>query len=59
MEKDKNIKFYNASLKTSLDVYPIIDYEKYILEDKVVLLDEKHQQAKDCWDRPHQFFNQL
>ena len=55
MEKDKNIKFYNASLKTSLDVYPIIDYEKYILEDKVVLLDEKHQQAKDCWDRPHQF----
>lgn len=57
MKKDKTIKFYNASLKTTLDVYPIIDYEKYILENKIVYLEDKMKKAKSHWEKPHQFFN--
>lgn len=55
MAKDKNIKFYNASLKTCLDVYPIIDYEKYVLENKVVRLNKKSKKATNFWREPHQF----
>tara|TARA_R100000008_G_C3579471_1_gene167457 strand:- start:754 stop:1593 length:840 start_codon:yes stop_codon:yes gene_type:complete len=54
-EKDENTKFYNASLKTVLDVYPVIDYEKYVKEDKLVFLDNRLQEAKKFWDKPHQF----
>ena len=56
MEKDESIKFYNASLKTTLDVYPIIDYEKYILENKIVYLEDKMKKAKSYWEKPHQFY---
>ena len=59
IKKDKNIKFYNASIKTTLDVYPIIDYEKYILENKVITLKQKQKQAESNWNKPHQFFHQL
>jgi hypothetical protein len=55
IERNKNVKFYNASHNTLLDVYPIIDYEDYILRDKLVLLDEKYKQAEAYWDKPHQF----
>ena len=55
MEKDKDIKFYNASLKTSLDVYPLIDYESYILKNKLVFLKEREQEARAFWDKPHQY----
>lgn len=55
LDKNQNTKIYNASLKTVLDVYPIIDYEKYIL-DNVVEYDEKRMEtAKSFWNRNHQF----
>ena len=46
---------YNASLKSVLDVYPMIDYEKYILENKVEYLSEKFMKAKSFWDKEPQF----
>ena len=49
------VKFYNASSKTVLDVYPIIDFEKYIKEDKLVYRDEDLKKAKEFWDRKPQF----
>jgi uncharacterized FlaG/YvyC family protein len=55
VEKNKDVKFYNASLKTVLDVYPIIDFKEYILNNKVKHLDEKLEEAKNFWDKPHQF----
>ena len=54
-ENKKDVKFYNASLKTCLDVYPIIDYKKYILENKVEVLNDKMELAQKFWDKPHQF----
>ena len=55
LARDKNVKFYNASLKTCLDVYPIIDYEKYIIDNDIVFQQEKLNQAKQYWDAPHQY----
>ena len=55
LERDKEIKIYNASLKTYLDVYPIIDYEKYILHDQLVFQQDRLNQAKEYWDSPHQY----
>ena len=54
-QKDPNIKMYNASLKTVLDVYPIIDYETYVIERQPYFQDDRLEQAKAFWDRPHQF----
>ena len=55
LKRDKTTKFYNASLKTSLDVYPIIDYEKYILSDQLIFEQAKLKKAKEFWDFPHQY----
>ena len=55
LERDKEVNFYNASLETILDVYPIIDYEEYIKNNKVVVLEEKNELAKMAWDHPPQF----
>ena len=54
MEKNENIKFYNASLKTVLDIYPIIDYERYTSKNELVFLGEKLQHAKEYWDKLYQ-----
>lgn len=54
-KKDSTIQMYNASLKSVLDVYPMIDYEKYILENKVEYLSEKFMKAKSFWDKEPQF----
>ena len=54
-EKNPNVKVYNASLKTVLDIYPIIDYKKYVLENKVEYNNERLSKAKSFWDRPAQF----
>jgi len=56
IERGRDTKFYNASLKTYLDVYPIIDYEKYILNNEVVLQENRLKSAKQFWDMPPQFF---
>ena len=55
MEKEKDTKFYNASKKTVLDVYPIIDFEDYILNDKITIRGEDMKEAKTFWDRPPQY----
>jgi len=52
---NENVKFYNASLKTCLDVYPIIDYEKYIIDDQIVFQNKRLEEAKQYWDAPHQY----
>jgi len=55
LERDESVKFYNASLNTCLDVYPIIDYEKYILSDQLIFEQAKLKKAKEFWDFPHQY----
>ena len=55
LERDKNIKFYNASLRTFLDVYPIINFEKYLSDNEVIIEESKRQKAQSYWDKPHQF----
>ena len=57
MKKDARIRMYNASLKTVLDVYPIIDYEKYVLDDEIVYQKDRLQKAKSFWTGPPQFFS--
>ena len=54
-EKNPNINVYNASGKTVLDVYPIIDYKKYILDGEVVYNNKMQNKAKSFWDKPAQF----
>jgi len=55
IEKNNKTKFYNASARTVLDVYPIIDFEKYVLNNEVILLDEKLKMAKQYWDKDPQY----
>lgn len=55
MERNSDTKFYNASLRTFLDVYPIIDFEQYITNNKVIFETERLEMAKNYWDKPHQF----
>ena len=54
-EINPNAKFYNASANTVLDVYPIIDFEKYILENKIVERQETLKKAKEFWDKKQQY----
>jgi len=53
-ERNKDIKFYNASLSTVLDVYPIIDYKDYI-NNKITYRTDVQKEAKMFWDKNHQF----
>mgnify|MGYP003647863858 CR=1 FL=1 len=55
LDHDPDTKFYNASLNTLLDVYPIISYEEYIKNDNLVFEDRRLKLALKYWDRPHQF----
>ena len=55
IKKNKDTKFYNASAKTLLDVYPIINYEEYITNNNVVYDEERLKEASKFWDKPHQF----
>ena len=54
-KKNNKIKMYNASLKTKLDVYPIIDYKSYIIDDKIVHRDQELKEAMSFWDKPAQY----
>ena len=56
-ERDKNCKFYNASLKTILDIYPIIEFETYVKEGKVVERGDDILAAHHYWDKPAQFYS--
>jgi hypothetical protein len=55
IKKNKDTKFYNASAKTLLDVYPIINYEEYITNNNIVYDEERLKEASKFWDKPHQF----
>jgi len=55
LEKEGGIKMYNASLKTVLDVYPVVDYEQIVLNEKVVCLEDKKRKAISFWDSEPQF----
>jgi hypothetical protein len=49
--RDKpEVKLYNASIRTVLDTYPIIEYIKYVEEDRIVARDNDMQQAEQFWD---------
>jgi hypothetical protein len=54
-EFNPKIKFYNASKQTVLDVYPIIDFESYVLENKIQLREKDLEEAKKFWDRKPQY----
>ncbi len=54
-ERGCGTKIYNASLSTVLDVYPIINYEKYVSKKEVLVEEDRVEKAKSFWDRPHQF----
>ena len=55
LKKKPESKFYNASYKTMLDIYPIIDFKDYVLCDKITYRDDDMESAKSFWDKPHQF----
>ena len=43
------IKFYNASKKTKLDVYPIIDFNQYVTKGVIEEDKERYDIAKNYW----------
>jgi len=53
--KNYDVKFYNASYKTVLDVYPIIDFEDYILRGKVTERVSDLENAKRYWKSKPQY----
>lgn len=53
--KEHQVKFYNASAKTVLDVYPIIDFENYAKQNKVIFREDDLQKAKSFWEVPPQY----
>lgn len=54
-ERDKKVNFYNATKKTVLDVYPIIDFESYVKEGKVIERPEDLKEAKNFWNAQPQY----
>jgi len=54
-ERDQETKFYNATADTVLDVYPIIDFESFVNDNEVNMLDEKLKKAIEFWEQPPQF----
>jgi hypothetical protein len=54
-KRNKEVKFYNASKTTVLDVYPIIDFESYIKKGKVIERSADLVKAKKFWERPPQY----
>lgn len=53
-DSQKETKFYNASKKTVLDVYPIIDFEKY-MAGEIVFREEDLESARSFWGTKPQF----
>jgi len=44
-----DVKMYNATLQTKLDIYPLIDYTKLLLENKYVLREKEEVELKVYW----------
>jgi hypothetical protein len=53
-DSQKGTIFYNASKKTVLDVYPIIDFEEY-MKGNIVYRDDDFKSAQQYWSQPPQF----
>jgi hypothetical protein len=54
-ETGKKTKFYNASISTVLDVYPIINFEDYVNSGKVNERKFDLIKAKNFWDKEQQY----
>ena len=55
-QKDKpETKFYNASAKSVLDIYPMIDFESFVNAGQIVRRPEDEESAKSFWSRPAQY----
>ena len=54
LEKDQDIKVYNASVDTVLDVYPIIHFAKY-MDGEIVYENDRLDEAKRFWNKPPQY----
>jgi hypothetical protein len=46
-----DVKMYNATLQTKLDIYPLIDYSKLLLENKYVLREKEEIELKVYWNK--------
>lgn len=55
LERDQNVKFYNASSKTVLDIYPIIDFNAYIKKGEIIERNKDLISAKSFWNKPPQY----
>ncbi len=44
-----DVKMYNATLETKLDIYPLIDYNKLLLENKYVSREMEELELKIYW----------
>ena len=53
--KKRDVKMYNATVETHLDVYPIINFEKYVLNNEVIVSQKRLEQAKKSWDVKPQY----
>ena len=45
-----HVKIYNASIKTVLDTYPIIQFNDYVKNNKIVNRDEDNKKASLFWE---------
>ena len=45
-----NTSFYNASKKTVLDIYPIIDFEQFVINNKIIIRDQDQVTARNFWN---------
>jgi len=48
-ENKNDVKLYNASKRTVLDVYPIIEFEQYVSNSSIILRNHDLQYASDFW----------
>ena len=44
-----HVKIYNASIRTVLDVYPIIEFYNYVKNNKIINRDEDNKKARLYW----------
>lgn len=51
----QDVKFYNASAKTVLDTYPIIDFNSYVKSNKIIERPEDLKKAREFWSSPPQY----
>jgi hypothetical protein len=57
-KRDYPVSIYNASSSTVLDVYPIIDFEAYINDGKVIIREAAMENAKKFWNKKPQYYEE-